>query len=197
MDGYVERRYFAQRFGLWVGIASIVMMFAGLTSAYIVKRADTVNWTQFSMPFVFLLSTVLILVSSYFMWRATRAFKQENLKSYQRNLLLTLLFGIGFIVSQFQGWLALVRDDLFINEHVSAAFFYIISGAHALHVGGGIVILAISFLVVSRKMKNPVYSLTMEVSPSRKFKVDLVATYWHFVALLWIYLFVFLLVNHP
>lgn len=197
MDSYLQRKYYAQRFGLWVAIASIVLMFAGFTSAYIVKRADSVNWTHFSIPTVFIISTVLILVSSYFMWRATRSYKQERLKVYRQNLMLTLVFGIGFVVSQVIGWLELANDELFINTHVSAAFFYVISGAHAAHVLGGIVILLVSYWSVSRKMRNPVYGLTLELSPGRKLKVDLVATYWHFVDLLWIYLFIFLLVNHP
>lgn len=197
MTTYLDKRYFAQRFGLWVAIVSICMMFAAFTSAYIVKRADTLTWTSFSMPKVFFLSTAFIVVSSIFMWLASRAFKRSELKSYRRNLSLTLLFGTAFVVSQVIGWIALRNNDLFLNVHVSAAFFYVISGAHAVHVAGGLVILAISWWMINRKMRDPVYSLTMEVSPARKFKVDLVATYWHFVDLLWIYLFVFLLVNHP
>jgi cytochrome c oxidase subunit 3 len=197
MTSFVDRRYFAQRFGLWVAMVSITMMFAGFTSAYIVKRAQELAWTSFSMPWVFSLSTALMLVSSFFMWRATRAFKRDNLKAYRRGLVITFLLGVGFVVSQVAGWMVLVREGLFLNTDVSAAFFYVISGAHAAHVAGGLVILFISWLTVTRKMRNPVYSLTMEVSPARKFKVDLVATYWHFVDVLWIYLFIFLLINHP
>lgn len=197
MTGYLDKKYFAQRFGLWVAIVSITMMFAAFTSAYIVKRADTMAWTPFSMPKMFYLSTALILVSSFFMWRATRAFKHNELRTYRRSLALTLLFGTAFVISQVLGWLELVNNDLFLNKQVSVAFFYIISGAHAAHVAGGLVIILISWWMVSRKMRDPVYTLTMEVSPERKFKVDLVATYWHFVDLLWIYLFIFLLVNHP
>jgi len=197
MAGYLDRKFFAQRFGLWVAIVSITMMFAGFTSAYIVKRADSINWTQFSMPGMFFISTVLILASSYCMWRATRSFKHDNLRAYRNNLLLTLVLGVGFVIAQVLGWFQLVNNELFLDRHVSAAFFYVISGTHAAHVAGGIVILAISHWSVSRKMHNPVYTLTMELSPARKFKVELVATYWHFVDLLWIYLFVFLLVNHP
>jgi cytochrome c oxidase subunit 3 len=197
MTTYTDKRYFAQRFGLWVAMVSITMMFAAFTSAYLVKRAEWVTWTSFSMPRVLIVSTVLILISSVFMWRATRLFKRGNLRGYRRYLGLTMLFGTGFVVTQVLGWKALVDNDLFLNKQVSAAFFYVISGAHAAHVAGGLVIIGISLVTVWRKMRNPAYSLTLEVAPTRKFKVDLVATYWHFVDLLWIYLFIFLLVNHP
>lgn len=188
--------FFAKRFALWLGIASMTMMFAGFTSAYIVKKADTSDWANFPIPSIFFISTVLILLSSLTMHLSRRSFNKDDVIGYRKYLLLTLILGTGFLVSQIIGWRQLVDEGILLQTQVSGAFFYVISGTHALHVLGGIVILLISLFRINRKIKDPVYDLTMAVSPIRKFRVDLVNTYWHFVDVLWIYLFLFLLYNH-
>lgn len=193
---YETQSFQAKRFLLWLAIGSMVMMFAGFTSAYIVKKADAGSWTQFQLPVQFYISTAIILISSVFMFRAGRAFKQGLLKKYKTYLLVTLLFGIGFLIAQVAGWVSLVGQGIVMKEEVSGAFLYVISGAHAIHVLGGVIILLVSYLKVSRKLRNPLYDLTLEISPDRKFRVELSAIYWHFVDILWIYLFLFLLYNH-
>ena len=187
---------YAKRFALWLGIAAMVMMFAGFTSAYIVKKADTDSWTNFVIPSIFFVSTAMILLSSVTMVVAMRAFKHNNLKRYQIWLWATFLLGSSFIVLQIIGWMQMEHSGILMTEEVSGAFFYVISGTHAVHVLGGVIILLVSLFGISRKLKDPVYDLTMEISPKRKFRVELVATYWHFVDALWIYLFLFLLYNH-
>jgi len=191
-----KRRYFAQRFALWMGIASMTMVFAGFTSAYIVKKADTTSWHNFPLPVVFYLSTAIIVLSSITMALAVRNFRREKLRAYRNLLGLTLMLGSAFVGCQIAGWMQLSAQGVFINENVAGAFLYVISGTHAVHVLGGIVLLLISWLAVTRKMRNPVYDLTMAIKPQRKLKVEMVATYWHFVDVLWLYLFIFLVVNH-
>ena len=191
-----SKEFFAKRFGLWLSIGAMIMMFAGFTSAFIVKKGDAANWTTFTFPVHFYISTLLILMSSATMHFAYRAFKNNRLLDYKKLLLTTLVLGTGFIITQVLGWSRLVADGIILTEEVSGAFFYVISGTHAVHVLGGLVILMISFFGIRAKLKNPVYDLTMDVSPKRKFRVELVATYWHFVDALWIYLFLFLLYNN-
>lgn len=191
-----EKRLFAKRFALWISLGTILMMFAGFTSAYIVKKADASSWTNFQIPSIFYVSTILIVMSSITLWLAHRNFNRNKLARYQQLLFATFLLGIGFVVCQFLGWQKLVDRGIIMTEEISGAFFYVISGVHAAHVIGGVLVLLISFIGVVRNRRNPVYDITQQVSPKRKMRVELVATYWHFVDFLWIYLFLFLLYNH-
>lgn len=191
-----SQHIYAQRFALWLAIASMVMMFAGLTSAYIVKKADAENWITFALPTVFLASTVVIVLSSVTMHLAMISFKRNKLHQYRLLMGITLLLGLAFIGLQYAGWRDLVGQGFYLAREVSSDFFYVISGAHAAHVLGGCAILLASYLGIHRKLKTLNKSITDPVSEARKFRVELVATYWHFVDVLWIYLYVFLVYNN-
>jgi cytochrome c oxidase subunit 3 len=191
-----SQHIYAQRFALWLAIASMVMMFAGLTSAYIVKKADAENWISFALPTVFLVSTGIIILSSLTMHLAMVSFKRNHLQRYKLLIGLTLLLGLVFIGLQYVGWSDLVGQGFYLAREVSSDFFYVISGAHAAHVLGGCFILLASWLGISRKLRNASNQPKEPVSESRKFRVELVATYWHFVDVLWIYLYLFLVYNN-
>ena len=191
-----NQNIYAQRFALWLAIASMVMMFAGLTSAYIVKKADAENWITFAVPNVFLISTFVIVSSSITMHLAMVSFKRNQQERYRSLILVTLLLGVGFIVLQYLGWRDLVSQGFYLAREVSSDFFYVISGAHAAHVLGGCLILLASWLGIKKKLKDTAYDTSLPVSESRKFRVELVATYWHFVDILWIYLYIFLVYNN-
>lgn len=191
-----DKVIFARRFALWMSLGTILMMFAGFTSAYIVKKADTASWTVFQIPSIFYVSTALIILSSVTLWLAHRSFKRGDLVQYRNLLTATLALGIGFVICQYLGWKDLVGQGIIMTEEISGAFFYVLSGVHLAHVAGGIIVLLVSLVAVVKKLKDPVYELTQEVSPMRKMRVEMVATYWHFVDFLWIYLFLFLLYNH-
>lgn len=172
------------KFTLWVGIASICMMFAGLSSAYLVKRAQS-NWLEFSLPkTAFGISTVLIVASSLTMFLAVKAFKARERKRYRALISLTGILGLMFGISQWFGFQELGRRGIQIfgnGSNPSASFLGIIVGLHFLHVFGGIVALVITALkAYNRKVKS--YDAT---------PIEVVATYWHFVDILWIYLFLF------
>lgn len=188
---------YAQRFALWMGIAAMVMMFAGFTSAYIVKKGDAETWVNFSLPTVFYLSTLFIVLSSGTMHWALISFKRDQMQRYRTLIIATLVLGTAFIVSQVVGWQSLVAQGFNLSKEVSADFFYVISGAHALHVFGGIVLLIAAWAGIASKLKNGTAGLVSAASgDKRKFRVELTVTYWHFVDALWIYLFIFLLYNH-
>jgi len=193
-----ERRVHPHKFALWLALASITMMFAGLTSAYIVRMSQG-NWRLFSMPVTFYISTAVILISSVTMVMGLRAFKARQMSRYRAMIASTLLLGILFGILQSIGFYQLyhtpqsmvvdgsrtIMETVRVNGNPSESFLFIITGFHLVHILGGIVALAIVYgRAFSKKMK--VYNST---------GLEIVATYWHFVDVLWLYLFVFFLVN--
>ncbi|MEO5984693.1 MAG: heme-copper oxidase subunit III [Ferruginibacter sp.] len=170
------------KFTLWVGIGSILMMFAGLTSAYIVKR-NQANWITFDLPAAFWYSTAAIIGSSVTITLALKAFKQRTMYLYRRLVIGTVLLGIVFICFQVLGFTQLWERGLTLQSNVSISFLYVIVGLHALHVVGGVIaLIVLSLQAFSSKTRN--YSAV---------PVEIVSTYWHFVDILWIYLLIFLL----
>ena len=169
------------KFNLWVAIGSMIMMFAGLTSAYFVKR-NQANWEDYQLPFDFIYSTIAIVLSSVSMILAKRAFKERLMSKYRKLILVTLVLGIVFVIFQVLGFVNMWNMGLTHNSTVSVSFLYVIVGFHAVHVLGGIVaLIIISLQAFSSKIKK-----------YNSISVELVGIYWHFVDLLWIYLLVFL-----
>lgn len=170
------------KFTLWVGIGSIVMMFAGLTSAYIVKR-NQAGWQTFELPVIFWYSTVVIVLSSLLLHLSSKAFKERSMTKYRQLMTATMLLGVLFIAMQVKGFYDLTNVGFGFTKNVSFSFLYVIVGLHAVHVLGGVVALIVmSIKAFSTKTRN--YSFV---------PVDLICTYWHFVDILWIYLLVFLI----
>ncbi|GAB4093204.1 cytochrome c oxidase subunit 3 [Flaviaesturariibacter terrae] len=168
------------KFTMWVAIGSILMMFAGLTSAYIVK-SNQANWEEVSIPKAFWASTAAILLSSLTMQLALRAFKQRNFARYRGLLVATLVLGIAFVTLQWVGFSWLWNHGVRFKGAGAGQFLYAIAGLHAMHVIGGIVALAVVFgRAFLGRSKN--YNAV---------PVEVMATYWHFVDVLWIYLLVF------
>jgi cytochrome c oxidase subunit 3 len=157
------------------------MLFAAFTSAYIVRQAEG-NWVHFELPEMFYVSTGILLLSSVFMQWAVVAVKKNNLHAVKLGLLITLGLGLAFVFFQFLAWSALVEQKIFITGNPSGSFLYVISGVHVLHVAGGLMAL----VTVTAK------SILEKYSSNNFSGVSLCATYWHFLDVLWIYLFVFL-----
>jgi cytochrome c oxidase subunit III len=168
------------KFTMWVAIASIVMMFAGLTSAYIVK-SNQPGWTNFTMPVIFWYSTAVMLLSSLTMQMAVKAFKERNKNKYKNLISVTALLGLVFIIMQYLGFSHLWKTGVQLRGSGSAQFMYIIFGLHAVHVLGGVITLLVMFAKAFSARVRSYNSVPVEVA----------STYWHFVDLLWIYLFVF------
>jgi len=177
-----RKKIHPHKFTLWVGIGSILMMFAGLTSAYIVKR-NQANWISFDLPVMFWYSTVAILLSSLTIFLALKAFRQREMARYRSLVTVTLVLGVLFIVMQALGFQQLWAKGVTLQSNVSYSFLYVIVGLHALHVLGGMVALLLIF-AKAFSTKTRVYNSV---------PVELASTYWHFVDILWIYLLVFLL----
>lgn len=177
-----RKRIHPHKFTLWVGVASIVMMFAGLTSAYIVKR-NQANWISFDLPAMFWYSTAIIIISSITLYISNQAFKQREMYRYRILVVTTLLLGIFFVIMQFAGFHQLWVKGITLTKNVSFSFLYVIVGLHALHVIGGIIALIVLFAkAFSSKVRN--YNIV---------PLEVISTYWYFVDALWIYLLIFLL----
>ena len=168
---------------LWVSMVSMTMMFAGLTSAYVVSRKRS-DWVSFDLPNAFYISTLLIVLSSITFMLAKYFIKQNNRQLTSAFLLSTLFLGIGFVYFQFQGFNKLLDLGLFFagaQSTVKSSFIYGITIAHLAHVAAGIVVL----LVVIFNHFDKKYSANDSLG------LELGAIFWHFVDILWIYLFLF------
>lgn len=177
-----RKRIHPHKFTLWVGIASIVMMFAGLTSAYIVKR-NQANWISFNLPVVFWYSTAVIILSSITLVLSHNAFKQREMSKYRNLIVATLGLGVLFVVLQVIGFKQLYSNGITLTGNVSFSFLFVIVGLHALHVIGGAIALVVLFVkAFSSKVRS------YDIVP-----LEVMSTYWHFVDFLWIYLLIFLL----
>ncbi|TXD82449.1 heme-copper oxidase subunit III [Subsaximicrobium wynnwilliamsii] len=182
---FEEKKDRAKRMMLWFGIISLVMSFAGLTSAVLVSRQRE-DWLQdYTMPNAFLISCVLIVISSFTFIMAKRALKANNRSLATTMLLLTFGLGIGFILSQLQGFNEFIVQGYNFTgptSNVTISFIYVIAAVHILHVMAGL----LSIMVVIYNHFKQKYTATDMLG------VDLSATFWHFVDILWLFLFLFL-----
>ena len=168
---------------LWVAMISMVMFFAGLTSAYVVsmKRED---WITFDLPQAFYISTIVIVLSSITLLVSRNFLKKDNLKMSLIFLLATLVLGLGFVLYQYVGFYELRSAGLFFTgpeSTVSTSFIIGITFMHVLHLLAGVIVL----LVVIYNHFKKKYSSTDMLG------FELGAIFWHFVDVLWIYLFFF------
>ena len=177
-----NKKIHPHKFILWVAIGAIVMMFAGLTSAYIVKREQP-GWTSYTTPLAFYYSTAVILISSLTIFLAGKSFTERRMIRYRKLLAATLILGLVFILLQWLGFRHLWATGTTFHGSGAGQFMYIIAGLHALHVFGGVIALFVLWL----RAKNT------RIRSYNIVPVDVVSTYWHFVDLLWIYLFIFFL----
>ncbi len=189
---YAENQYrrskiHPQKFALYAGIVSMIMLFAGFTSAYIVRQAAG-NWLEYQLPNIFYVSAGVIILSSLTLHFSYKSFLARKETLYKSLLLVTFALGILFVILQYNGWMAM-KDELGISlgRNPSGDFLYVISGTHAAHVLGGI---AAIFVAIAHA-----YGLNFKVTPRRKLRLELTMIYWHFVDILWLYLVIFFMIQ--
>jgi len=180
---YTQNKIHAHKLALYIGIGSIVMMFGALTSAYVVRRAQG-NWFEFKLPDIFWFNTIVIILSSITLHFSLQAFKKGKENAYKMLLLTTFALAAVFIVLQYEGWVAMDAIGATFTANPSSSFVFVISGLHAAHVLGGMAALTTAMIYA--------YVLPFKPTPRRRLRFELVAQYWHFVDILWIYLIVFL-----
>lgn len=170
---------------LWIGLVSIIMFFAGLTSAVIVSKGTAV-WENIQVPSAFVISTIFILLSSLTFYLGEQSLKSNQLAKVKIFVLATLVLGLLFTVTQYLAWTELYGNGIvWAGSESSAAgsYFYALTALHLAHLLGGI----ISLLVVSFK------SITEKYNSENLLGMQLSSTYWHFLTALWVYLYLFLI----
>lgn len=168
---------------LWISMISMVMFFAGLTSAYVVSM-NREDWVTFDLPQAFYISTVLIVLSSITLFFSQKLLKKNNIQASFTLLLITLVLGLGFVWYQYVGFNELKAVGLYFTgpeSTVSTSFIIGITFMHILHLLAGVIVLLV---VIYNHFKKKYSSADM-------LGFELGAIFWHFVDVLWIYLFFF------
>lgn len=180
-----EKNIRAKKMMLWFGIISLIMSFAGLTSAYIVSSSRQDWLKDLNLPSAFMASMGIIVLSSITFYMAKRSMKANNRALTSVFLLVTLALGIGFVLCQFYGFEQIVQQGYNFTgptSNVTMSFVYVIAFAHIVHVAAGLICI---LAVIYNHFKQRYNSQNM-------LGLELAATFWHFVDILWIYLFFFL-----
>lgn len=170
------------KFITWLFIISIVMLFASQTSAYLVRRAEG-NWMEFTVPVIFYYSTAVLILSSVFLHLAYLSARKDNFSQLRAFISVAFGAGIVFLVIQYYGWQDLQEQGVFLKGNPSGSFFYVLTGLHGFHLITGLFVILFAFIAAFRSKINAKELNQLEVCN----------TYWHFLDLLWVYLFVFLL----
>ncbi len=171
-----------KKFILWLFIVSIIMIFASQTSAYLVRRAEG-NWFEFEIPQIFYYSTIVLFLSSVSMHFAYLAAKKDNFNTLKIAISITFVLGMAFLWMQFEGWRDLVAQNVYFVGNPSGSFFYVFTGLHGFHLITGLIVLLVTFISA--------FQLRVHAKSLRR--IEICSTYWHFLDILWIYLFVFLI----
>lgn len=164
--------------GVWLVIAAVAVLFAAFTSTYVSRRTGA-DWQTGPLPPILWLNTAVLVTSSGVLEWARRAGGQGRTGVMRPALGLATLLGAGFVAGQIAAWRQLVASGILIASNPHAGFFYLLTGTHAVHLAGGIGVL----LFALWKVRRPSDAATV-LGP--------VSVYWHFVDLLWLYLFAIL-----
>jgi len=196
------------RLGLVIGLSSVTMIFVSLTSALVVRRGLPTlddrtstyvhDWLRVNLPFSLLLfNTVILVLSSVTIELARRQITRQAALAPVRSipgvsvgeertfpwLGITVVMGLGFLIGQWMAWRELANRGFYVSTSASSSFVYLLTGVHAVHLAGGV--LAMLYAAASTfVLHKPV--------EARRIVVDATAWYWHFMAILWIYIFVLL-----
>lgn len=192
----VKEKHTAQRLILYIAMASITMFFAVTTSALLVKKADVLNWAQFPLPSTFSLSTVFAVASSIGFFFSYKLYKEGKFAAYRWILLVSGLLGAGFLLSQWMGFESLKAMGLPLTGNVAGSFIYFLAIVHGLHIIGGLFALLVVWLKSYLARKDMEFEGAGKMNIKRLFSVEILTSYWHFVNVLWVYLFLFFYFNY-
>ena len=183
-DSLTEKNKRAKKMMLWFGMISMSMTFAGLTSAYVVSSSRSDWIEQIDLPFAFTISTFLLLLSSGTFYLALKSIKETLLKRAQSLLLITLVLALVFIYFQFQGFREIIEQGYYFTgaeSSITTSYLYVLVLLHLAHLIAGIVIVLIVFYNSFREKYSDANTLGFELA----------VTFWHFLDILWLYLFLF------
>jgi cytochrome c oxidase subunit 3 len=170
---------------LLFAMVSMTMMFAGLTSAFVVSKSRADWLKDFQIPTAFYFSTAVIIGCSVAFYLAKKAIKKGNRSATSTFLLITFALGIAFVFLQFRGFGQIIESGYYMTgqgSSITTTFLYVIALMHLLHLAGGLISLLIIIYNHFKQKYNPAQTLGIELG----------AMYWHFLDLLWVLLFLFL-----
>lgn len=167
--------------GVWLALVSITMLFVAFTSSLIVRRGVSTDWQPTELPSLFWLNTAILLASSFTLDHARRALRDGHEGAFRLWWRITTVLGVAFLAGQAAAWMQLADRGVYLSTNPSSSFLYLMSGAHGLHLLGGVVAL----LYVLVRSLRPV--------PVSRIPVEVLAVYWHFMDGLWIYLLLVLI----
>lgn len=175
----------AKKMMLWFGIISMIMTFGGLTSAYVVSKTRPDWLTEFELPGAFFWSTLIIVLSSVTFILAKQSILSGNRRNASAMLIGTLVLAVLFVVFQFNGFSEIIANGYYFTgseSSITTSFIYVLVLVHMVHLLAGIITLLV---VIYNHFKQ-------RYKKGQMLGIELGATFWHFVDLMWIYLFVFL-----
>ena len=170
--------------GLWAFLAAVTMLFAGLSSAYLVRMALP-DWVIIPKPKLLWLNTAILILSSVTVQWGWMAAKRRKLNLVRYGLSLTTMLGIMFVVGQFLVWRQLVAAGIYLQTNPASSFFYLLTAMHGLHLIGGI--LALIWATIRSFFETSTLNLQSTI--------ELCAVYWHFLSIVWIWLLALILLR--
>lgn len=176
-------------------IAAIGVLFLGFSFAYMYTRIQH-QVPPVKIPAIFIFNTFLLAGASLCLHYAKKYFETDQSNHYKHCLLLTIILTVFFLVGQVYGWTRLFQQEMGANFNNGSSYLYLISGVHVVHVLIGLPFVILFYLKAVQRIQEPVSSLLYFADPEKKLMLKLIALYWHFIDILWIYLVTFFVVNY-
>lgn len=174
-----------KKFALWLFIGSVIMLFGAFSSAFIVSTSERISQV-IQLPDLLLYSTIVIVISSATMHMAYLSAKKDEIERMRIALAATTILGFLFLGLQYLAWGNLVEQDVyFTSNFVAGSFIYVLTGVHGLHIISAILFLV--FVIIS--------AFRLKIHSKNLDQIEMCTTYWHFLGALWLYLYIFLLLN--
>jgi cytochrome c oxidase subunit 3 len=171
-------------------VLGVFLIFFFLILAFLFTSNPENPLLTYQLPKSFILSSLVILVSSFTVYKSEKYYAKEDVSMLRRSLEATFILGFIFCLLQLVGWSELHDSGLFFSgQNKSSSFLYLISGLHGLHLLGGMIFIIRVYLIAYRADNDPVHALVTTTSPYEKLRIKMLATYWHFMDVLWLVIF--------
>jgi len=185
-----------QKFALWIGMATMTMFFAALTSALLIKKGDFRVWESFRLPGIFMYSTAVIVTVSVTMQLSLISYRKANFSAFRWLLFLSFALAVLFLGLQVEGWQKLKEMGLPLSGNLAGSFVYLLTSMHGAHIIGGLAVTLVFLVFAIRSRKDPIYELRNIINPKRQLNLELLVSFWHFIDIVWVYLYVFMVLNY-